>query len=273
MVRRGLTLIELLVVVVTIGFLVGLLLPVFTGAREKGRQIRCLMNLHQLGQAFKMYAGDYDERFPFRPTDLMGHPGGAGVGTRWPPPAIPPWTAQSEIYGGSKRFLVCPSTRRDWSWPLWAGRWGTILRDGPWSAFCGFRGYGSAVGRPEWDVFTSYGYNEAISNDFSGSTALALFQNPSHFVLAGDSETAWFTPWGVGRIWGLSPSGIVLRLAFPEAFPPPKETDPAAEGATRHQGGSQILFVDGHGKKVFWSNLRRRSFGGIWRFHPDDEKG
>jgi prepilin-type N-terminal cleavage/methylation domain-containing protein len=62
--KIGFTLIELLVVVAIIGILAAVLFPVFARAREKARQTACLSNLHQLGQAFAMYAQDYDQRLP-----------------------------------------------------------------------------------------------------------------------------------------------------------------------------------------------------------------
>ncbi|MCS7263596.1 MAG: prepilin-type N-terminal cleavage/methylation domain-containing protein [Armatimonadetes bacterium] len=272
--NRGFTLIELLVVVAVIAVLAGLLFPIFVAVREKARQTQCISNLNQIDKAFALYANDQDEMLPYRPTDLTGHPGGAGVsptGT-WPPLVIPPWTAQVEGYIKNRQIFVCPSTRRDWSWPLWAGSWGVLAREGPWLAPCGFRGYGSAVGKPEWDVFVSYGYNEAISNNFGGYISLATYRFESEFGLLADSEAAWFTPFGVGTIWGLSPSGLVQRIAFPEIFPPPAETDLKAHDATRHQNGSFIAFVDGHVKWVLWSQVRCKRFGGHWRFAPEDER-
>lgn len=280
--RQGWTLTELLVVVGVIAILVGLLFPVFATVQEKGRQTQCLANLQQLIRSFALYANDHDEMLPYRPTDLRGHPGGAGVS-----PTdnfqtillIPPWTAQVETYLRNRQILACPSTRRDWSWPLWAGSWRGFDQGGPWLAPCGYRGYGSAVNKPEWDVFVSYGYNEAVSNNFSGYTALATLRFPAEFVLLADSEAAWFTPFDAGVkegypgwAYGLSPSGIVVRIAFAEQFPPPLENDPKAERATRHQEGSFLAFTDGHVKWQRWSHIRRIQFNGPWRFHPDDER-
>ncbi|MBC8136817.1 MAG: prepilin-type N-terminal cleavage/methylation domain-containing protein [Fibrella sp.] len=59
--RRAFTLIELLVVIAIIAILAAILFPVFAQAREKGRQTACLSNMKQFGNAFMMYAQDYDE--------------------------------------------------------------------------------------------------------------------------------------------------------------------------------------------------------------------
>lgn len=58
------TLIELLVVVAIIAILAAILFPVFAQAREKARQASCQSNMMQFGKAFAMYAQDYDETFP-----------------------------------------------------------------------------------------------------------------------------------------------------------------------------------------------------------------
>lgn len=63
--RGGFTLIELLIVITILAIIAALLFPVFSRTREKARQVRCLSNLRQLGQAFVMYASDNDDLFPY----------------------------------------------------------------------------------------------------------------------------------------------------------------------------------------------------------------
>jgi len=62
--QRGFTLVELLVVIAIIAVLAAILFPVFTRAREKGRQTACLSNQRQLAMAILLYAGDNDEILP-----------------------------------------------------------------------------------------------------------------------------------------------------------------------------------------------------------------
>ncbi|HEU0008510.1 MAG TPA: DUF1559 domain-containing protein [Verrucomicrobiae bacterium] len=56
------TLIELLVVVAIIAILASLLLPALARAKEKSRAAQCLNNLHQIGVATFLYAGDFEGR-------------------------------------------------------------------------------------------------------------------------------------------------------------------------------------------------------------------
>jgi prepilin-type N-terminal cleavage/methylation domain-containing protein/prepilin-type processing-associated H-X9-DG protein len=60
----GFTLIELLVVIAVIAILAAILFPVFAQARERARKASCQSNLKQIGAAFTMYVGDYDDAMP-----------------------------------------------------------------------------------------------------------------------------------------------------------------------------------------------------------------
>ena len=75
--KHAFTLIELLVVIAIIGLLIGLVLPAANAARESGRRVRCLNNLHQLGIAMQAYESAH-RRLP---------PGYVSQSTTTPPPA------------------------------------------------------------------------------------------------------------------------------------------------------------------------------------------
>jgi prepilin-type N-terminal cleavage/methylation domain-containing protein len=60
----GFTLIELLVVIAIIAILAAMLLPALAGAKERAKRVTCVNHMHQMGQAFSMYFGDFGDRVP-----------------------------------------------------------------------------------------------------------------------------------------------------------------------------------------------------------------
>ena len=96
-VRSGFTLIELLVVIAIIALLVSILLPSLASARTLARNVRCTTNLHSIGRAASLYAGD-NNGFIMRDSS---------VNQRLPGHEL--WAAQYVRYMGGKQ--ITPYTR------------------------------------------------------------------------------------------------------------------------------------------------------------------
>lgn len=62
--HKSFTLIELLVVISIIAILASILLPALAAARDRGKTIRCVSNLRQIGQAYIQYSDDYNGYLP-----------------------------------------------------------------------------------------------------------------------------------------------------------------------------------------------------------------
>jgi prepilin-type processing-associated H-X9-DG protein len=62
--RMAFTLVELLVVIGIIALLISILLPTLGRARESANSVKCMANLHSMGEALYIYASDYQGSLP-----------------------------------------------------------------------------------------------------------------------------------------------------------------------------------------------------------------
>jgi prepilin-type N-terminal cleavage/methylation domain-containing protein len=281
--RRGFTLIELLVVIAIIAILAAILFPVFAQAREAARTSACLSNTKQLSLGALMYVQDYDERFWawnwgfFCNGQNNGQPRDSGA--FWTM-AIYPYVKNAQIY-------QCPDDILQWD-DAWSNNQGQNCSDdnGAHDMFSPAPGvYYWDTGNAKWNpLHVSYGINESLD----GSTKLAAITAPANYMLLGDCAPQLADSWvGTTGVSAANANIIASRVAFSSdpngcclmwdssqtatffqnltndnGFVPAGSMSAWLEKSTRHHGGENISFTDGHSKFLKWTNLTYFNLGG-----------
>src|ERR1039458_640520 len=70
--NQAMTIFEVIVVVSIIAILVALLLPVLARHHSGGQRIDCTNNLKQLGLAYRIWAGDNNDKYPMQVSAING---------------------------------------------------------------------------------------------------------------------------------------------------------------------------------------------------------
>jgi prepilin-type N-terminal cleavage/methylation domain-containing protein/prepilin-type processing-associated H-X9-DG protein len=283
--KAGFTLVELLVVIAIIGIMIALLLPAVQAAREAARRLQCANNLRQMGIALHNYH-DTRRTFPsgmswpnrmFWSGQLLPFIEQQALHERINPGApwhLPPNAPMLAVYLSVYRCPVSAAPRDlnaagivkrvpcDYN----ACTSGLIAREsGPAplagrSDADGLFFVNSGLGMPE--VLDGTSYTVAIgevlfSYEPHGADHFGLQQYLDHWYIG--------TPEGYGNEISESMSSTACPLNAwrdPSLFVDEKELS----FGSRHPGGAQVLFADGHSNFIFetidrqvWSALGTRA--------------
>ncbi|NBR85251.1 MAG: type II secretion system protein [Proteobacteria bacterium] len=231
--QEGFTLIELLVVIAIIAILAGMLLPALSKAKQKAMATQCLNGMKQLQLAWKVYAGDQDDR-------LVSSRGGIALAaanqawcTGWMQPGAG-YTATAETntaffmnallgtYAGNAKIFRCPADKFIYRPSTYTEPYCRSVSMNMWMAWDGAAG--SLVGAGK-------NYKREIEISTPSSRFVFINENPNSI------EDGTF------------------RLNFDPTFgnPPPIvfENAPSA----MHNNGTSLSFADGHAELHRWTSV------------------
>ncbi|GAB4458749.1 MAG: hypothetical protein OHK0029_20360 [Armatimonadaceae bacterium] len=278
------TLIELLVVIAIIAILAAILFPVFAQAREKARQTTCLSNIKQIALGLIMYAQDYDEAYSMnRSCNLVGPGGGPANQTpcRVGDVALG-WIDLTLPYVKNFGVFKCPSDPVQ-PVPL-PNTPGLVYHTGEPAQPGSLNGY--IWGRRDaanptlgGDYRSSYARNNNFANSgawtvrdaqvaFPATTLLVYEFAPNSGAGANGNEGIPGSTWNINRPNGLnvSASGCVASPANPPSNVGRQvvsfvhhspgffadagilTSEQRGNSSSRHSGGANYAFVDGHAK-------------------------
>ncbi len=243
--RQGFTLIEILVVVAIVGLLMAILLPSLAQARQQARSAACKAYVRQLGMGMTMYLQQYGA-YPAHQWILPGD-----VRIRW-------FNAMARILGGYE-VQGCPETAnwdigRNNSYGynykyLGSGRDNAIGPKAPLENF-------PVKGVPAPAMTIAFGDSDGTGRDLPHENGV---NNPDMLGNHGYTLDPTYIPWYSEQTY----SGGVLE---PFAWKYHR-----TYMSTRHLGGSNFCFADGHAEALKPRQVYRdnRYWNGLGGEYPD----
>lgn len=224
------TLVELLVVIGIIALLVSILLPALSRARRSAETVNCLSNLRQLGLATAMYNDEWRGYMPY-PTTQLDTSGDPSLWFNVLDPYL-----QAAVQGANNRTGV--AAERNYA----------AYKQCPvYESFSGGKDSGAQDTLKEYS--RTYKMNAMIRHNNPKSQAkITEIRQPAEFVYIGDGLSMDL----IGEIPNNFENG-----QFSMEVNDPTEASPAL----RHNGGANILFVDGHAANIVLKTIKKHLRG------------
>jgi prepilin-type N-terminal cleavage/methylation domain-containing protein/prepilin-type processing-associated H-X9-DG protein len=257
-VPHGFTLIELLVVIAIIAILAGILFPVFTKARAKGKQMMCLSNIRQLCAAIHLYNVDHQGMwvpawtiepnpgvdYPWNPRKVwIGYDNannGRGGDVR-EPARYPIHEGLIDVYLKDQEVKRCPSQPSE-AQTIYCCNW-WYSRTLHWQ-------------NPHWPEYGPF----CKTLDLHGSWGRCIPARESEIEGTGYTMVIW-------EHWASGPWCQFLQP--PEWFDdPPDDQRYIDHFEFLHYEGANTGWADGHAKWLRYKQLRRPMFSVRKSFYP-----
>ncbi len=273
--RRAFTLVELLVVVGIIALLIAILLPALQRARRAAINVRCLSNLHQLGDAFATYAATNRNWWPQPATPQTNPPGYLGtgtVGTYWHKDFLYPLMNRGNAVADALQPNNLWLHGTAFECPAADGRFDAVdptalITVGPtdqqqW-------GYGMSarlndVQLPNASPNSAHAAYNGTKNNYKNASQI---RGPAKTCLLIDNVGAW-----AGTIYeGTAPSQDAMQIRlyaalYRHAVRPPKMQGPftaaTIQQTNAEQGTLNVLYADYHAAAVNYSDIPKAEYIG-----------